>query len=49
MSGISFADLNPLERYKLLCDLKDTAYRRDTFAMDRESHTQWNARVHAGK
>jgi flavin reductase (DIM6/NTAB) family NADH-FMN oxidoreductase RutF len=24
-------------------------YQRDTFAMDRESHAQWNARVHTGK
>jgi hypothetical protein len=24
-------------------------YQRDTFAMDRESHAQWSARVQAGK
>jgi flavin reductase (DIM6/NTAB) family NADH-FMN oxidoreductase RutF len=24
-------------------------HQRDTFAMDRESHAQWSARVHAGK
>jgi hypothetical protein len=25
------------------------ADQRDTFAMDRESHAQWSARMHAGK
>jgi hypothetical protein len=49
MSGISFPDLSPLDRYKLLRDLKDTTCQRDTFAMDRESHAQWNARVQTGK
>ena len=40
MSGISFPDLSPLDLY---------THQRDTFAMDRESHTQWSARVDAGK
>jgi hypothetical protein len=40
MSGISFPDLSLLNLY---------TYQRDTFAMDRESHAQWSARVDVGK
>jgi hypothetical protein len=51
MSGISFRELDPHDRYNLLCwvvVLRPIAFQRDIFALTRESHAQWLARVKGG-
>jgi hypothetical protein len=56
MSGISFHYISPHDRYKPLCGvvmprkfaLVTTFDENDTFAMNRESHTQRSARAGTG-